>query len=260
MRPCRTHNMSMKTVSLEAVRRLAVERQGLAKKPRRTTKASLMEAIASIGLVQIDAIHVVARSQYLVLWSRLGTYPTRWLDESLHPDRRLFEYWAHAACLIPMDDLPYFVPVIRDHGSRPHRKLHRLGRNPEAVLADVKRRVSEAGVVTSRSFDDPRANRGTWWDWKPAKIALEILFDQGWLAVNRRVNFHREYTAAERVYGKASLTRGGHCTTGLGGQLDGRFGCSVSGRLGTSLTTIGRQRTMCSRRSPKVRSPAKYSA
>jgi uncharacterized protein len=91
-------------LSLKDARALVLAAQGLHKRPRkRATKRDVLRAIRLMGVLQIDTIHVVARSPYLVLWSRLGDYEPRWLDELLAAGA-IFEYWAHEACFLPVED------------------------------------------------------------------------------------------------------------------------------------------------------------
>jgi uncharacterized protein YcaQ len=188
-------------LSLETARALALVKQGLHQRPPTADRQALLGSIRSIGLLQLDSIHVVARSHYLVMLSRVGLYDPDDLDGLLFPDRCLFEQWAHAACLIPVENYATFTPAILARRERP---LHawvqkRLGDDPEGVLERVLAEVRERGPLSSRDFEDPRHQRGTWWDWKPAKTALEILFSWGTLLVDRRVNFQRYYDLAERV-------------------------------------------------------------
>ncbi len=188
-------------LSLETARTLAIVKQELHRRPPVADKRALLETIRKIGLLQLDTIHVVARSHYLVMLSRVGLYDRADLDSLLYPDRRLFEGWAHAACLVPVEDYPYFAPVILARRERPLQPwlVRRLGDDAEEVLDTVLAEVRERGPLASRDFEDPRSKRGTWWDWKPAKTALEVLFERGYLMVDRRVNFQRYYDLAERV-------------------------------------------------------------
>jgi uncharacterized protein YcaQ len=152
--------------------------------------------------LQLDTVNVIARSHYLVMLSRVGLYDRADLDVLLHPDRKLFEQWAHAACLIPTEDYDYFAPLILARRDRPHRwygNLEMLGEDPQTVLDTVLAEITERGALSSKDFHDPRDGRGTWWDWKPAKHALNILYDRGYLMVDRRVNFQIYYDLAERV-------------------------------------------------------------
>jgi uncharacterized protein YcaQ len=188
-------------MSLETARTLAVYKQGLHRRPQVADRQALLEAIRRIGLLQLDSISVVARSHYLVMLSRVGLYEPEDLDALLHPERRLFEGWAHAACLIPVEDYEYFAPRLLAR-----REVHpepwierRLGDDPEGLLDAILQEIRERGPLASRDFEDTRDERGTWWDWKPAKTALELLFAQGHLMVDRRENFQRYYDLAERV-------------------------------------------------------------
>jgi uncharacterized protein YcaQ len=188
-------------LSLGAARRLALFKQGLYARPAAPSKKALLDIIRGIGLLQLDTIHVVARSHYLVMLSRAGLYNPADLDALLYPDRCLFEQWAHAACLIPVEDYAHLAPEIM---ARRERSIQpwvagRLGDDADAMLEAVLAAVRERGPLASKDFDDPRGQRGTWWDWKPAKTALEVLFEQGCLMVDHRVNFQRYYDLAERV-------------------------------------------------------------
>src|SRR5512133_1147408 len=96
--------MSEITIDLQTVRTLLLAVQGLLRPPERpASKEDVLDAIRQIGALQIDTIHVIARSPYMVLFSRLGTYDPRWLDELL-AEGALFEYWSHAACFLPIED------------------------------------------------------------------------------------------------------------------------------------------------------------
>jgi len=188
-------------LSLETARTLAVVKQGLHRRPPAADRQTLLDTIRWIGLLQLDTIHVVARSHYLVMLSRVGLYDRGDLDALLYPDRHLFEGWAHAACLIPVEDHAHLAPVIRARRERPLPTWtqRRLGDDPQGILDTVLAEIRERGPLASKNFQDPRGKRGTWWDWKPAKTALEVLFDRGHLMVDRRVNFQRYYDLAGRV-------------------------------------------------------------
>src|SRR5512133_2044845 len=101
--------MSETTLTLDTVRLLLLAVQGLTHAPAHpATKADVLDAVRRMGALQIDTIHVVARSPYLVLYSRLGDYDPRWLEE-LEAEGQLFEYWSHAACFLPIEDYPLYV-------------------------------------------------------------------------------------------------------------------------------------------------------
>ncbi|MGD8473063.1 MAG: crosslink repair DNA glycosylase YcaQ family protein [Anaerolineae bacterium] len=188
-------------LSVDTVRKLAVYKQGLDRRPPVADRDTLLEGIRRIGLLQLDTISVVARSHYLVMLSRVGLYDRADLDALLYPDRHLFEGWGHAACLIPVEHYEHFLPKILARRERPLKPWveRRLGDDPQGILDAVLGRIREQGPLASRDFEDTREERGTWWDWKPAKTALEVLFAQGHLMVDRREGFQRFYDLAERV-------------------------------------------------------------
>jgi len=85
------------------------------------TRDTLYSTIQQIGCVQIDTLQMVARSQYLTLWSRLGAYDSKDLDALLFgPERKLFEGWQHAACIIPLTEYRYQMPRQRDFRENPN--------------------------------------------------------------------------------------------------------------------------------------------
>ncbi len=95
-------------ISIQIARQVMLAAQGLDRLPDRpAVKADVLETVRRMGVLQIDTIHVVERSPYLVLWSRLGDYRREWLDELL-AEGALFEYWAHAACFLPIEDYPLY--------------------------------------------------------------------------------------------------------------------------------------------------------
>ena len=151
-----------------------------------------------MGALQIDTIHVVARSPYFVLWSRLGDYQQRWLEELL-AEGQLFEYWSHEACFLPIEDYPLYRHRMLDassqgwHYSRSWVESHRL--DIERLLAFI----GERGAVRSADFARTDGKAGGWWEWKTEKRALEMLFTSGELMVARRQNFQRVYDLRERV-------------------------------------------------------------
>lgn len=186
--------------SRAALQTMVVIKQGLHQRPEQSDRGALREIIRRIGLLQLDSISVTARSHYLVMLSRAGLYDVDELD-SLLDEGDLFEYWAHAACLIPMEHYAYFAPRMQERRADPPSEWveRRMGENAGEIIAEVLQTIREQGAMSSAEFEDPRGQRGTWWDWKPAKAALEYLYDRGELMVSKRVNFRRYYDLAERV-------------------------------------------------------------
>jgi uncharacterized protein YcaQ len=159
------------------------------------TKPAVLEAIRRMGALQIDSINVVARSPYLVLWSRLGPYEPRWLDEALS-EGALFEYWSHAACFLPIEDYSLYRRAMLDGSARSRTWI---AEHPEEV-GRVRARLYEQGEVRAAEFARTGGRSNGWWDWKPEKVALECLFVVGEVMIARRdTNFQRVYVPRERI-------------------------------------------------------------
>jgi len=174
---------------------MLLEAQRLESLPDSATKEDVLGAVRRMGVLQIDSISVIARSPYLVLWSRLGFYEPRWLDELL-AEGALFEHWSHAACFIPIEDYGIYRRFMLDG----HEKTRAwISEHPEEIQR-VMERVRERGSVRSVEFERTDGKAGGWWEWKPEKWALEYLFAAGELMITRRdPNFHRVYDLRERV-------------------------------------------------------------
>lgn len=186
-------------LSEKGARTLMLAAQGLDRRPKKkATKRDVLSAIRRMGALQIDTIQVVARSPYLVLWSRLGDYEPRWLDELL-AEGRLFEYWSHEACFLPAEDFRLYRGRMLAaesqgwHYSRAWVEAHRL--EIQQLLAHVR----ERGAVRAADFERTDGKAGGWWEWKTEKRALEMLFTAGELMIARRRNFQRVYDLRERV-------------------------------------------------------------
>lgn len=185
-------------LSHTAARNLMLAAQGLDRRPRRRArKADVLAAIRRMGVLQIDTISVVARSPYLVLWSRIGHYDPRWLD-ALLAERKLFEYWSHEACFVPIEDYPLYRHRMLDHSWAGWRYAHKFMDAHRDDADRLLQHVRDHGEVRSTDFAR-KDERGTWWDWKPEKRMLESLFTAGELMIARREGFHRIYDLRERI-------------------------------------------------------------
>lgn len=162
----------------------------------------MVSAIARMRLLQIDSIHVVARSPYLVLHARLGDYDPQWLEDALDGGR-IAESWAHEACFVPAADLALHqawrtqraMHWAYKHADRMHRE-HREGM--DTLLA----RIRDSGAARAADFESETRGAGGWWSWKPEKRWLEAWFALGELMVTRRERFQRVYDLTERVLEK----------------------------------------------------------
>lgn len=204
--PVRIAAVTEPRLTLAQARALQLAAMGLLTPPAKLAeKADVLRCIRRMNVLQIDTIHIVARSPYLVLWSRLGDYSPHWLDELL-AEGKLFEYWSHAACFLPIEDYPlYRRQMLHLEAAGSERSALRLATDPLAHVELVEH-VRENGPVRASDFEheDGRAGNG-WWDWKPDKLRLETLFTAGEIMVARRENFHRIYDVREHVLPRAML-------------------------------------------------------
>ncbi|WP_312119797.1 winged helix-turn-helix domain-containing protein [Kosakonia cowanii] len=191
--------MSVPQLSLTAARHLHLAAQGLLRKPSRRAKPEdILSTIRRMSLLQIDTINIVARSPYLVLFSRLGAFEPRWLDDALR-NGELMEYWAHEACFLPREDFA----LVRHRMLAPDKmgwKYRQAWMQEHA--AEIERliaHIEEHGPVRSADFEHPRKGTSGWWEWKPHKRHLEGLFTAGKVMVIERCNFQRVYDLTQRV-------------------------------------------------------------
>jgi uncharacterized protein YcaQ len=183
----------VRTISSTGLRRLAIAAQCYTPRSRRGTRGEVEKTIRTLSCVQLDSITAVERSHRIALGSRVGAYPRETVSRLLGQGR-IFEYWAHEACLIPVEEWPLFKATMRNH--HPWRG-DVIGEHPQ--LADeVRAAVRERGPIASRDFDGKGG--GGMWNWKPAKVMLEALWHSGEVVIAGRVSgFQRLYDLAERV-------------------------------------------------------------
>jgi uncharacterized protein YcaQ len=163
---------------------------------------SLFQVVDQIGCVQIDTLHMVRRSHYLVAWSRLGCYePDDFNALTFGPKRRLFKGWEHAASIIPLAEYRYQMPHQRDLREHPtnwyNRWLNELVQKD--FVPQVLERIRNEGAQKVSNFESNGHQGGTWWNWRPAKVALEFLYSKGELMIADRAKFQRVYDLTERV-------------------------------------------------------------
>lgn len=192
-------------IPLSASRALALYAQGLHARPRQpVTQDMIYNVVEQLGCVQIDTLHMVARSQYLVMWSRVGQYDPADFDALIFDPktRRLFEYWKKAACIIPLKHYRYSLPKMRHYRDNPNSwwfSNFLADEDNLRLLKQVRQRIAEEGPLRTSDFEYNGPRRGSWWDWKPAKQALEYLYNIGDVMITNRVKFQRVYDLSERV-------------------------------------------------------------
>ena len=189
----------MRTISLTALRRLVITAQGYAARRKSASIADVEAAIERLSCVQLDSISAVERSHRIVLTSRVGIY-RQGAVSALLDKGRIFEYWAHEACLLPVDDWPLFVSAMHDGGRKWYGQVERTHPHlADEILAEIRAR----GALGSRHFEG--STKGGMWNWKPAKAMLERLWNRGDLVIRGRQGFQRLYDLPERVLPKRVL-------------------------------------------------------
>jgi hypothetical protein len=194
---------------------LFLARQHLARpRARRLTAPALLAFVEDVGGLQLDSINVVERGHHLTLWSRFGPYDRRTLERIVYRRRLLFEYWAHAACLVPASHYPAWRRVMLDYSLR-NRSWGGWLQENRRVLRAVEDAIAARGPLGSADFEHRRGpgSAGGWWNWKPAAHALDYLWMSGRTLVHSRPHFRKRFDLAERVMPEAlvaePLTREG---------------------------------------------------
>jgi uncharacterized protein len=185
---------------LRAVTALFLERQHLAR-PRaaRLTPQRLCRFVEDVGGLQMDSINVLDRAHYLTVWSRFGPYDRAHFDRLVYRRRLLFEYWAHAACLVPTTALPWWRRAMLDYRGRNTGWSAFLRRNAK-VMTEVLEAVTANGPMGNTDFEGRRPpGGGGWWNWKPVQHALHHLWMTGRFAIHSRRHFHKHYDLLERA-------------------------------------------------------------
>lgn len=188
--------MTTVTLSLSAdeARRIALRAQGLLGSPDR--RAGVRGVLRRLGAVQLDTISVLARSHELVPYARLGAVGREKVEAAYWADAHAFEYWSHAACVLPIEEWPYFAFRRRAFRARGHR-WHRM-EDSERSCAAVRDRLKADGPLTASELGGAK-NGGEWYDWSETKIAVEWLLDVGEVVCTERRGWKRVYDLAERA-------------------------------------------------------------
>lgn len=182
-------------ISVSDARYLAVNNQLLLKPNHGKTKKHLLNIIEQIGYVQIDTISVVERAHNHILWTRFPSYNKIMLHQLLEKDRKIFEYWFHAAAFLSMRDYRFSL-ITKER----FRKLYcRWMVKNKKMINYIIDRIKEKGALKSKDFEHTGKKLTGWWDRKPAKEALECLFMVGDLMVAKREGFQKAYDLTERI-------------------------------------------------------------
>jgi uncharacterized protein len=200
------------TLSRAEARRIALAAQGFGQSPgsRPVSWRALARTLDRLGLHQIDSVNVLARAHYLPAFSRLGAYDRGLIDRAAwgrRSERRLFEYWAHEASLLPLA----LHPLLRwrmaraDRGEAGWTYMRTFAGERRGEAMALLERIRDSGPMGASDFEHGRSRAG-WWEWGATKHALEWLFWAGHLTTStRRGSFERVYDLTERVMPPAIL-------------------------------------------------------
>ncbi|MEV6683313.1 crosslink repair DNA glycosylase YcaQ family protein [Streptomyces erythrochromogenes] len=190
------------TVSLSAdeARRIALRAQGFLGAPDR--RGGVRGVLRHLGAVQLDTISVLARSHELIPYARLGAVGREAVEKAYWTERHAFEYWSHAACILPIEEWPHFAFRRRANRARGHR-WHILEDKQQSTRA-VLDRLRADGPLTSTELGGAK-NGGEWFEWSETKIAVEWLLDTGEVVCSERRGWKRVYDLPERAVPDALL-------------------------------------------------------
>jgi uncharacterized protein len=222
---------SLTSLSSAEARRLAIAAQGLsAPRPGSEDKLpgprDLRRLMDRLGTIQLDAVNVLARTQFIVPFSRLGAYDPAVFRALSGPRGHWFEYWGHAASLLPLELYPLFrwrmqrfeTDMVDSVTARERRRAWRAAH--AEYLTAVLSEVTERGPLAASQLSEPRRQTGQWWDRRSiGRRALEVLFADGRVAAWRNANFERVYDLTERVIPSSLLEQSAPAAEGAQREL-----------------------------------------
>ncbi|MBV8945033.1 MAG: YcaQ family DNA glycosylase [Solirubrobacterales bacterium] len=203
-------------LSLARARRIALAAQGFGRPRlgRPPDSGQIVRLVRRLGALQLDSVNVFIRAHYMPVFSRLGPYDRARLDRiAAHGegpiDRRLVEYWAHEASLIPVELHPLLRWRMADVDREAWGSISRIARQQPELVAETLQLVVDQGPIRARDTGAvrPPPRLGHMWNWHQGKFALEHLFFTGRIGAARRVNFERLYDTIERVLPPEVLER-----------------------------------------------------
>lgn len=182
-------------MTLAQLQQITLSSQGLSQpSPFGKGKKAVVNALEHLGYLQIDTLSIVERAHHHTLWTRIPDYKTEYLEELVR-ERKIFEYWFHAASYLPLKDFRFVLPQMLDVRQN---VSHYYNAEPK-VMQYVMDFIRAEGPKKARDFEKETQKSGSWWNWKPTKIALERLFLQGDLMVCERNGMQKTYDIPERV-------------------------------------------------------------
>ncbi|MFE0812625.1 winged helix-turn-helix domain-containing protein [Streptomyces sp. NPDC058794] len=185
-------------LSADEARRIALRAQGFLGAPDR--RAGVRGVLRHLGAVQLDTISVLARSHELIPYARLGAVGRKTVEDAYWRDAHAFEYWSHAACILPIEEWPHFAFRRRAYRSRPHWNHHL----PDGVYDQVVKQLRAEGPLTATDLGGAKKT-SEWWDWSGTKVAVERALMYGEVVCVERRGWKRVYDLAERAVPAALL-------------------------------------------------------
>ncbi|GAA4996137.1 crosslink repair DNA glycosylase YcaQ family protein [Streptomyces siamensis] len=179
-------------LSADEARRIALRAQGFMGAPDR--RSGVRGVLRHLGAVQLDTISVLARSHELVPYARLGAVGRKTVDSAYWTGTHAFEYWSHAACILPVEEWPHFAFRRRAYRSRPHWN-HAL---PDGTYDQVIKQLRAEGPLTATDLGGAKKT-SEWWDWSGTKVAVERALMYGEVVCTERRGWKRVYDLAERA-------------------------------------------------------------
>ncbi|RAJ72474.1 MULTISPECIES: crosslink repair DNA glycosylase YcaQ family protein [unclassified Streptomyces] len=179
-------------LSAAEARRIALRAQGFLGAPNRA--AGVRGVLRHLGAVQLDTISVLARSHELIPYARLGAVGRKKVEQAYWTGTHAFEYWSHAACILPIEEWPHFAFRRRAYRNRPHWNHHL----PDGAYDQVIKQLRAEGPLTATELGGAK-NKGEWWDWSDSKVAVERALMYGEVVCVERRGWKRVYDLAERA-------------------------------------------------------------
>jgi uncharacterized protein YcaQ len=179
-------------LSADEARRIALRAQGFLGAPDR--RSGVRGVLRHLGAVQLDTISVLARSHELIPYARLGAVGRTAVDRAYWTDTHAFEYWSHAACILPIEEWPHFAFRRRAYRSRPQWN-HQL---PDGAYERVIKQLRDEGPLTATELGGAKRT-SEWWDWSGEKVAVERALMHGEVVCVERRGWKRVYDLAERA-------------------------------------------------------------
>ncbi|MEM8859495.1 MAG: crosslink repair DNA glycosylase YcaQ family protein, partial [Chloroflexota bacterium] len=192
----------MLKLSVPQARQLSVFAQRLGEALPTSSKERMLDIMQSIRCLQLDPIRAVERTQFTVLWSRLGNYDRLWLNDLTHSDKKLFEYWAHAASIVLTEDYPIHRYMMDKYATDPKRKITKWIKQNQNFKNYVLTELDKKGELLTQDFEDiadvPWGSSG-WTNNRSLPYMLDYLWTKGEIMVSNRDGLKRWWDLSEHV-------------------------------------------------------------